>query len=56
MVSVLWRHGPQMLDQMQKKGIKWPHFEAREMSDVIALSQLAKEMNREMEFRCSVGA
>ena len=36
MVSVLWRHGPQMLDQMQKKGIKWPHFEAREMSDVIA--------------------
>lgn len=36
MVSVLWRHGPQMLEQMQKKGIKWPRFESREMSDVIA--------------------
>jgi mono/diheme cytochrome c family protein len=36
MVSVLWRHGPQMLDQMQKKGIKWPHFESLEMSDLIA--------------------
>ena len=36
MVSVLWRHGPQMLEQMKKKGIKWPHFESLEMSDVIA--------------------
>jgi mono/diheme cytochrome c family protein len=36
MVSVLWRHGPQMLEQMQKKGIRWPRFESREMSDVIA--------------------
>jgi mono/diheme cytochrome c family protein len=36
MVAVLWRHGPQMLEQMQKKGITWPHFESREMADVIA--------------------
>lgn len=36
MVSVLWRHGPQMLEQMQKKGIKWPRFESNEMADVIA--------------------
>lgn len=36
MVSVLWRHGPQMLEQMQKKNIKWPHFETLEMSDLIA--------------------
>ena len=36
MVSVLWRHGPQMLEQMQKRGIKWPRFESNEMSDVIA--------------------
>ncbi len=36
MVSVLWRHGPQMLEQMQKKSIKWPRFESNEMSDVIA--------------------
>ena len=36
MVSVLWRHGPQMLEQMRANGIKWPHFETGEMSDVIA--------------------
>jgi cytochrome c2 len=36
MVSVLWRHGPQMLELMQKKSIKWPRFESSEMSDVIA--------------------
>ncbi len=36
MVSVLWLHGPQMLDQMHQKGIKWPRFEGHEMSDVIA--------------------
>jgi len=36
MVSVLWRHGPQMLEQMRQKNIKWPHFESNEMSDVIA--------------------
>lgn len=36
MVSVLWRHGPQMLEQMRKKGIKWPRFESNEMADVIA--------------------
>jgi cytochrome c2 len=36
MVSVLWRHGPTMQEQMRQKGIRWPHFEANEMSDVIA--------------------
>jgi cytochrome c2 len=36
MVSVLWRHGPEMLEQMNRKKIKWPHFEAGEMSDVIS--------------------
>jgi mono/diheme cytochrome c family protein len=36
MVSVLWRHGPQMLEQMKAKGIKWPRFETFQMSDVIA--------------------
>ena len=36
MVSVLWRHGPQMQASMLKKGIKWPHFESNEMADVIA--------------------
>jgi mono/diheme cytochrome c family protein len=36
MVSVLWKHGPQMLEQMNQKKIKWPHFEAFEMADVIS--------------------
>jgi mono/diheme cytochrome c family protein len=36
MVSALWRHGPAMLAKMQSKSILWPHFETREMSDLIA--------------------
>ena len=36
MVSALWHHGPRMLDQMQGKGIAWPHFDAQEMSNLIA--------------------
>lgn len=36
MVSALWRHGPGMLDRMREKNIAWPHFETREMSDMIA--------------------
>jgi mono/diheme cytochrome c family protein len=36
MVSALWRHGPVMLAKMQSKNIPWPHFETREMSDLIA--------------------
>ena len=36
MVSALWHHGPRMLEQMSAKGIPWPRFDAREMSDLIA--------------------
>jgi mono/diheme cytochrome c family protein len=36
MISVLWRHGPRMQEQMQQKGVKWPRFEATEMSDLIS--------------------
>jgi cytochrome c2 len=36
MVSVLWHHGPQMLEQMKGKGIGWPRFEGTQMSDLIA--------------------
>ena len=36
MVSVLWRHGPQMLDRMKQQGIRWPRFDSSQMSDVIA--------------------
>jgi cytochrome c2 len=36
MVSVLWRHGPRMLDQMKSKGIVWPRFDGTQMADLIA--------------------
>jgi len=35
-VSVLWHHGPQMLDQMKAKGIAWPRFERPDMANLIA--------------------
>ncbi len=36
MISVLWRHGPNMLDQMSAKNIEWPRFEGTQMADLIA--------------------
>jgi mono/diheme cytochrome c family protein len=36
MVSALWHHGPKMLEQMTAKGVRWPRFDGREMSDLIA--------------------
>jgi len=36
MVSVLWRHGPRMMDQMNAKHIAWPRFDGSQMADVIA--------------------
>ena len=36
MVSVLWHHGPAMLDQMKTKGIAWPRFEGLDMANLIA--------------------
>jgi hypothetical protein len=36
MVSILWRHGPSMLQQMQSKNMQWPRFKEQEMSDLIA--------------------
>jgi len=36
MVSALWRHGPTMLEQMNRKHIPWPVFKAGEMADLIA--------------------
>jgi cytochrome c2 len=36
MVSVLWRHGPDMLDRMKAKGLAWPRFEGTQMADLIA--------------------
>ena len=36
MVSVLWRHGPRMLEQMKAKNLLWPYLTARQMADLIA--------------------
>ncbi|MGP0071916.1 MAG: c-type cytochrome [Bryobacteraceae bacterium] len=36
MVSVLWRHGPRMLDLMKSKGLEWPRFDGAQMADLIA--------------------
>jgi len=35
-VSVLWHHGPQMLDQMKTRGIAWPRFDGPQMANLIA--------------------
>ena len=32
----LFRHGPAMLDRMEKQNVRWPQFTAAEMEDVIA--------------------
>lgn len=36
MVSVLWRHGPRMLDLMKSKSLAWPRFDGSQMADLIA--------------------
>ena len=36
MVSALWHHGPQMLEQMKAKGIAWPRLDGPEMANLIA--------------------
>jgi mono/diheme cytochrome c family protein len=36
MVSVLTRHGPEMLDKMREKHLAWPRFSEGEMADLIS--------------------
>ena len=36
MISILWTHGPSMLEQMNQQKIAWPRFTAGQMSDLIA--------------------
>ena len=36
MAHVMWRYGPAMLSQMAERGIRWPHFQGQEMTDLIA--------------------
>ncbi len=36
MVSALWHHGPQMLDQMKAKNIAWPRLTGANMANLVA--------------------
>jgi len=36
MVSVLWKHGPQMLEGMKQKNLQWPRLSTAEMTDLMA--------------------
>jgi mono/diheme cytochrome c family protein len=35
-VSILWEHGPRMLDEMTQRHLAWPRFTAQQMADLIA--------------------
>jgi mono/diheme cytochrome c family protein len=39
MVSVLWKHGPAMRGQMERKKIAWPKFTGSDMADLLAYLQ-----------------
>lgn len=36
MVSAIWHHGPQMLDQMKAKNIAWPRLTGPDMANLVA--------------------
>jgi len=36
MISVLWEHGPRMLERMTERKQAWPRFTAQQMTDLIA--------------------
>jgi mono/diheme cytochrome c family protein len=42
MVSVLWRHGPAMLGQMEARRMPWPRLKSEEMADLIAYLNASK--------------
>lgn len=42
MVSVLWQHGPRMLEAMRRKDITWPRFTTAQMADLIAYLNAAR--------------
>jgi len=44
-VAALWRHGPEMLNQMQQRRLAWPRFDEKEMSDVIAYLNTREVVN-----------
>jgi mono/diheme cytochrome c family protein len=46
MVSTLWRHGPDMLNRMQREKMAWPAFQGAEMADLIAYLNSRKTVGR----------
>ena len=36
MASTVWSHGPEMLAEMQKTGLRWPTLSGRDVADLIA--------------------
>jgi mono/diheme cytochrome c family protein len=36
MLSVLWEHGPRMMESMDERKLAWPRFTTQQMADVIA--------------------
>ena len=36
LVAALWKHGPEMMNRMQRQKIAWPHFAGPEMADLSA--------------------
>jgi mono/diheme cytochrome c family protein len=36
MISVLWTHGPQMLERMKERGVPWPNLSADDISNLVA--------------------
>jgi mono/diheme cytochrome c family protein len=36
MISVLWTHGPQMLERMKAKGVAWPNLSPGDVSNLVA--------------------
>jgi len=36
MASAVWSHGPEMLEEMQKRGIEWPTLARRDVADLVA--------------------
>jgi hypothetical protein len=39
MVSALWKHGPAMRGQMERKKIAWPKFTGSDMANLLAYLQ-----------------
>ncbi|MCC6858985.1 MAG: c-type cytochrome [Bryobacterales bacterium] len=43
LLAALWSHGPGMYAEIGRKGASWPHFEQREMADLIAYLEAGRQ-------------